>query len=305
MMKARVWLIVGVVSAGAWVAWSGTARDPELGLRSAVPGVTQECGELRSVEFGRYCIARQAGSPSPDVLYYFHGLNDDEKFWLKEVGAPLYARWRSRGVPAPTVVSLSIHRYRWGNFWLLSERNRGSDVSGDLERIAERAMPEVEQMLGHVRGRRLLMGASMGGFNAAQLYLKYGARFSRVALVCPAVTIVSPFASKLDLWAYYWRTSASWYNVLGAVQLVKRVFPTEADYFREAPLTLIDTQLSARSAPLHVSCGADDEYGFDEGSREFVRRAELRGVQAVYQELPVGTRHGVPNGAAVADFFYR
>ena len=270
--------------------------------RPQPPRIREACGDLRSLPFGRYCIARQERSRNPDVLYYFHGLNDDENFWLKELGLPLYARWRERGVDAPTVVSISVHNYRLGNFWLLVDKNDQSTESGYLSRTVLGAIPEVEKILGGVRGKRLLMGASMGGFNAAQLYIHYGHLFSRVALVCPAITTVSPFAPDAEFAAYRERTGASWYNVEGSVHLVKRVLPTEALYQQQAPLNQARKKLNSKSAPLHVSCGSDDEYGFQEGSRVLADVARANGVSVTFQLLPPGTRHGVPHGASVADF---
>ena len=43
-----------------------------------------------------------------------------------------------------------------------------------------------EDVTGLKRGRRFIMGESMGGFNTAQLVMKYPGEFDRAALLCPA-----------------------------------------------------------------------------------------------------------------------
>lgn len=141
----------------------------------------------------------------------------------------------------------------------------------------------------------------MGGFNAAQLYLKRGSLFKRAALLCPAITSISPFATKEEVDAYMKRTGAKPFNVLSAISLAKQFFPTAEEYNASAPLVVADKYLGPDSPPVHVSCGMQDGYGFQEGAKMFADLALDRKVpEATWQELEGG--HCTFDAKAVADF---
>ena len=58
-------------------------------------------------------------------------------------------------------------------------------------------MPALEARFAPRDGHRLLLGGSMGGFNAYLAWVQAPQLFHRVAFVCPAFLPVNPFASRL------------------------------------------------------------------------------------------------------------
>lgn len=278
--------------------WRGWNRAGKASLFCLLIGAlassaqAEECFALKSAR-GRYCVTRTEGSANPDLLYFMHGLNQDEHAWGRRM-EEIPARWTERGVAAPTVVTISF-----GKTWILAEKNT-SARSGLFETVVNEVFPEIEAALGGLRGRRLLAGMSMGGFNATQLFLKRGDLFARVAILCPAITSVSPFAPKAEIDAYVRRTKANFLNVYTAVALAKNYFATAADYAAAAPLTLAEN-LGPASPPAHISCGMQDDYGFQEGAEEFAQIAIARQVpEATWQALEGA--HCTFDGATVADF---
>src|SRR5262249_10145204 len=123
-----------------------------------------------------YCVTRTEGSANPDVVFYLHGIFDDENRWSTEdLALGIQSRWKDSGVQAPTVVAVNF-----GRVTLLTEKNE-SKLSGLLDVFLNDSIPYIERTHALAGGRRILYGESMGGFNALQAYLKAPELFSRVA----------------------------------------------------------------------------------------------------------------------------
>jgi pimeloyl-ACP methyl ester carboxylesterase len=226
-----------------------------------------------------YCIHKVATSTNPDVLYYLHGLNGSQYEW--EDGpfySQIYALW---GNQAPTVVSIT-----YGSIWLLAQTN-GSGLSGLYDNFVNTALPGIETANSLHPRRRLLFGLSMGGFNAAELYLKNPTLFAEVALACPAITTVGPYDGSNAIDDYIHRTHASAGDVDEAIYVSESYFPTEADWLKAAPLTLVNN-VNASFPPLYVSGGLQDQYGFFEGASQFVSAVNAHGGKANWNPLQGG-----------------
>jgi len=286
---------------------AGPAVDslPGFDLPSARPAFTHpkktrlvtECEQFsKPVEWG-YCLSRTEGSQSTDLLYYLHGKGGNKRGWTDRHNftAVIQDRWEGGGKQAPVVVAISF-----GKFWLLSEKNPSKD-SGLLDFIVDYAMPYIEQKkLGGKIGARQLIGESMGGFNASQLVLKHPELFSRAALVCPALGSLSPYDGKQAVEDYIKRTGARRFNVEVVLRLLKAVFPDDASWQTASPLGIGKTLLGSKTPPLHVSCGAKDEYGFFEGAQAFATLARDKGVDTRWEPLSGG--HCAADPAALAAF---
>lgn len=245
-----------------------------------VPNLQVQCYSVSSTRNFGYCIHKMKDSTSTDVLYYLHGAGSSEYEW-QYLGAlsKIYAAW---GANAPAVISVS-----YGATWMLAEKN-GSGYSGLFEHFTENAMPWMEKQLGFTPTHRMLAGLSMGGFNASQLYLKKPGLFSRVAFLCPAMTSVSPYASSADIEAYVTRTNASWAYVNRALYLSQTYYPTSADWDKAAPVALASQVVTADSAPVFVSVGAQDQYGFQEGAKQFYDAIVAKGASAQWSLVDGG-----------------
>lgn len=141
----------------------------------------------------RYCITRQVPQQSSEVLLFLHPKNLNETFWAKTTALhfPFYNQWKKMGRPYPTVISISF-----GPVWFMAPQNQ-SPKSGLLEAFMNVIVPEIEQSIqADTQARKLLMGFSMGGYNATQLLLKYPEKIKRAAIMCPG--IMSDRLFKLD-----------------------------------------------------------------------------------------------------------
>lgn len=226
------------------------------------------------------CVIKTKGSKSKDVIFYFHGKDGDEKTWLENysVTGMLRDYWQENNIDAPTVVSVSF-----GPIWLLVKKN-GTPTGGLLELVSGKILPELNSRFEN-EGKRILLGQSMGGFNAMQLYLEDSLRFDKAAFICPAIGQLSPFASKEKVSDYIERTKASPDKVSDLIRL-SRMFIPDLDFWEEtSPLILADKNLQESSKPIYLSASLQDDYGFYEGSQLFKNIAKRKGVQIDWRPL--------------------
>lgn len=245
-----------------------------------------------------YCISRVEGSKNPDLVYYFHGIDGSEKDWV-EHSIPVREKWAKDGQDAPTVVSISF-----GTVWLLAPHS-GSELTGMLmDFVMKAAIPQIESKLGGVHGRRMLVGRSMGGFNATELYLWYPEVFERVALLCPALSQISPFASDEEFEELIARTGALPTRVNRARDLGRFLFQNEANWRTVSPLLIAPLKVNSRYPKLFVSTGRQDDYGFFDGAEIFADLVHSQGVSEV-EWYPVEGKHCEFDAQALAKFLIK
>jgi pimeloyl-ACP methyl ester carboxylesterase len=236
------------------------------------------CGSKGSYTF---CV-RPSENPSAnrDVVYYFHMAGGDA-----QEGSDFFNRltdtFQKMGVPRPAMVSISF-----GTFWLFS-RTTGSGASL-MNEFTTDAIPSIEAQLGNPSGVRFLVGTSMGGFNAAQIYLTHPELFGRVALLCPALSGVSPYASSEEVFEYVNRTGADYDAVTSASEKAKAFFADERSWNEESPLGYAAEVLTPAHPTLFISVGDIDEYGFAEGAAKFSALAQAKGVPYVTDAVVSG-----------------
>ncbi len=259
-------------------------------LAWAEPATTQNCGQFDMGAEGKYCITVTEGSQNPDVLYFFHGRKKGEKAWMD-------AQWPQRvrqawGLGAPTVVTVSF-----GGNWLLVDKN-SRKRSGLYDVFANRVLPFMEEQIEvfspGATGRRLLMGESMGGYNAAQMYLRMPKFFSRAVLVCPAIATVSPFAGVKASLSYIKRTGASLMKVFIGHMVSRLFMPDHEAWEKNDPLELVQN-IDSSYPPLFVSAGSEDTYGFFEGAEKFAEIAKEKGVDSSFELVEGGHCSFNPN----------
>jgi pimeloyl-ACP methyl ester carboxylesterase len=242
-----------------------------------------QCGsEKTEKQKWSYCIYRY-NNHSQKVVYYFHGLLGDERDWERRSEKEMLAYWKSTGQQSPIIVSISF-----GKSWFLAEKN-SSSKSGLYEIFSQKILPQIQnQFLAIIPEQNILLGFSMGGFNASQLYFKMPHVFSRAALICGAMATVSPHASRKEVEQYIQRTNAQSWRVLVALGLSRTYFPTENDWQKHSPVALAQQYLGPRSSPLYVSNGLEDEFGFHEGNLAFVDLAAKNGADVLSDFYPQG-----------------
>lgn len=255
-----------------------------------------ECVNLTQPLPWSYCKTTTPGSHNRDLLYHFHGRGGSAKTWTdKDYYTELVRQeWTRRGFEPPTVVTVSF-----GPVWLLVEKNQ-SPASGLFEIFNKVVMPTVEKTLPRFSGRRLLVGESMGGFNATQIALKSGDLFAKVAILCPAIIEFSPFSSKEVIDKFITSHKAKPDLIEQLVQVARYFMPEEADWLKTSPLGLAQTNLGWRSPKLYLSCGFYDEYGFYRGTEKFASIAEAKGARVQWRPLYGG--HCATDAVSVATF---
>ncbi len=237
-----------------------------VSLAEAAPPVTT-CKTVNGSPSWDYCISKPAGGSNTDVLYYFHGATQSATTWSQK-RTTYYAQWESKRIDPPTVVAVSL-----GRIWVLAEK-AGNPRGGLLDHFMQQMLPRIEKELGGVKGRRILMGESMGGFNVSQLVLKYPSYWDRAALLCPAILSVSPFASQTEISDYTRRTRASSLYVMGAVSMFQTYFSNDAAWKSSSPLDIGPGAFAGVMPKLLIACGSNDEFGFFEGAEKFADLAK-------------------------------
>ena len=240
-----------------------------------------DCQELTFPVKWKYCIYG-GEDDGARIVYFFHGLGHSEKTWgePKSVGALLRDQWHLDGKKRPTVVSISF-----GPQWLIAPRGNGSKFGGLLEALPLLVIPAVEKKLAKVPDERVLLGESMGGFNASQVAFKLPTLFKRVAMLCPPITEIGPFADEAAVTKFVEETGAKRELVEGAAKLTRAFFPTEEAWAAAAPLNLVAKADAKDVPPLQVTCGSRDEYGFYPGARKFALTGRGRKLNLEWRSL--------------------
>lgn len=204
----------------------------------------------------RFCLSQPA-VPSDTLLVYLHGLGGNERqYYDLDVFRDIHRHLQALG-KEPTVITISF-----GQAWLLTEVP-GSKML--FSKVMDQFLPAMEKSL-QPSGfqHKILLGMSMGGFNGSQILLKRPEAFEKVLLLCPAITAIGPQATDEEVSDYIKRTGAESYRVRLVQAFTKREFPTLEDWNAHAPLTL--AQKAGALPAVYLSCGLNDQYGFQEGA---------------------------------------
>lgn len=231
---------------------------------------------------GGYCIHTPTGEASRDIVYYLHGAQLNEKTWQEDwyYTAQIRKYWKEIGAKFPTVISISF-----GPFWVLAEENSGP-FSGLLDKFTKQVMPMLEQEAGGLKGRRILMGESMGGINSIQLTFKTNL-FDKVAILCAPMAEISGFSSKEEI-EKFMKNSSAWQYYKDAKEnpipkLVgdllegqKLIFPTAEEWAKSDPLVLAKNA-NHLSSPIYLAVGFHDEFVAYEGNEKFAAILKAKG----------------------------
>lgn len=291
MRKTLAWMALALsILTVSTLAQATTLAKNESGLKhscSFVPGT-----------LARYCVTETLGSTNPDVIFYFHCLFGDENNWLL---IPQYQivreRWAQENFQAPTVITIS-----YGPAWLVAPKGE-SPKSGLYEEIRDKVFPYITKKIESERqvplGQKTLLGLSLGGPNAAEFYLHASQTYARVALLCPGLSKISPYASDEEVQAYIDRNNADPAKVYMALSIARDYF-SPLDWEQNSPLKLAPRLMSRKSAELLVFAGKTDSFGFYEGPLAFFEAAQKNGASATFVENEKGHCYFPP--AMLADF---
>ena len=240
------------------------------------PGPSGECGEGPDFKYCLYSAPKGVQDDPDSVLYFLHYADGSERSWGKiPIARVYYSEFRSRGLPAPRVATVS-----YGPYWTLFDKP-GPKSPARFAPFTEKVMPFIEEKLGRPK-RRYVWGMSQGGNNAALLVLKRKDLWSGAVFSCPAFYTFPIFGGPKVFADYVARTHANAETAAWGRGLVADRIAGPEEWAKEDPL--------ARAAeasglpPIYINCTKEDAFGFFEGASRMAQILRERGQSVVFKE---------------------
>jgi len=211
------------------------------------------------------------------VLYYLHGLGDNEQSLVHGGGWSLVEDLRAKGrIGEFVIVTPDGDR----SFYLNSRDGRERYHDFFLEEF----IPAIERKYRArgTRAGRALAGTSMGGYGALRFAFSSPQKFSAVSAHSAALMENLPPGL------------AAAPGIAGTrVSLLGTVFGTPLDrafYERNSPITLARRAAGLGRVKIYFDCGTEDEYGFDAGAKALHEVLDSRRMAHEFHLYPGG--HG-------------
>ncbi len=232
------------------------------------------CSDQRTATGTRFDYCVRTNTESKSLIYFFHGLMGSSSSYKRFMTGPLDPLWEKKGLAVPNVISVSF-----GTQWLLSEAEGGAQL---LKVFKDDVMPSLEKEFQFDQSyKRSIIGMSMGGFNASQVFAKLPQAFERIALLCPAFTTISPWASQAEIDAYIKRTGAYRVLVNVGINLAQKEFVNAKMWDQENPFANL-ARTPALNIPAFVGVGDKDQYGFQEGALTYAEALKSKTDQVEF-----------------------
>jgi pimeloyl-ACP methyl ester carboxylesterase len=192
-------------SAEAASSESGSEASQEEGSVSA-PGFekfTSSCSEIPGVKGDpgltsdsratvKYCIYQNSPTPK-STIWFFHGLGDDQNVFIDPQGSRISYRHFMEQVSEVRIVAIS-----YGLLWMLtpSSVRTQEPQQGTIDVFRNQIIPYVQSLTTLPRPW-VVMGQSMGGFNAAQLCAGAPDLWQKCVLLNSMMPSCDPFTGAL------------------------------------------------------------------------------------------------------------
>lgn len=207
------------------------------------------------------------------VLYYLHGLGDNEQSLLNSGGWDLVSELRSQGKIGEFVILAPSAGH---TFYINSEN--GKVHYEDF--LRKEFMPQMEKKyrVDATRARRGVTGVSMGGYGALRLAFKYPDDFAAVSAQMPA--LINDLPDNMG---------AGGPGAPGA--LLGDVFgsPFNRDYFTRNNVFYFartDSAASLKRMQIYFNAGNNDDYGFEQGAEKLDQLLKSRSVPHEFHIYP-------------------
>jgi S-formylglutathione hydrolase FrmB len=236
-----------------------------------------DCNALQSRILGEtvhYCVMLPPGyetataGHSPrryPVLYFLHGLGDNEQTIFKGGGWDLIQDLRQKGQLSDFLVVTPEGKR---SFYINSAdgRVRYSDF------FIREFIPYIEShySVRRERSARAISGFSMGGYGALRFAFAYPELFSSVSAQSAALLTEPPNQSGLLGAVFGNPIDLRHWNQNSAFVLAKRN----------------RTSIRTSGLSIYFNCGREDEFGFDKGALELHRQLQAEGIQHEYHIYP-------------------
>jgi S-formylglutathione hydrolase FrmB len=238
-----------------------------------------DCNALQSHILGEsvhYCVmlppdydgATAGHSPRRyPVLYFLHGLGDNEQSLFKGGGWDLIQDLRQKGQVSDFLIVTPEGRR---SFYINSAdgRVRYSDF------FIREFIPYIDShyAIRRERSARAISGFSMGGYGALRFAFAHPELFSSVSAQSAALIAEPPQQAE----------SGGLGTVFGS--------PVDARHWDEnSPFVLAKrnrTSIRASGLSIYFNCGSKDDFGFDQGAEKFHRQLQSEGIPHEYHLYP-------------------
>lgn len=234
----------------------------------------ENCGNYN--EF-KYCLYPGTGKNAEKLIYFFHGILGMENIWVNnQTYLKMQTEWSFNPEGRPTVVNIS-----YGRIYLLTPKNERQH-SGILDNWNAESISEFEKKALHlIPKKRYMLGNSMGGHNALNLYIKLYPFFSRLGLMCPAQLLNSPYASREEVEKILPSVESLWPMYLGAMGLMSLYYDENTwDHF--SPFHISATKLK-NLKNIRMILMKEDLYGFTIVNKSWIDFLNKLGGNAEYR----------------------
>jgi len=242
-----------------------------------------ECSVIKSQILARpvrYCAFLPASFDQDKtrrypVLYFLHGLGDNEQSLLNFGGWDVVSELRSKGKIGDFVILAPSAGH---TFYINSEN--GKVRYEDF--LTKEFMPAMEQRyrVENTRASRGITGVSMGGYGALRLAFKYPDQFAAVSAQMPALITDLP----RDIGASMPGSPGSLLGDVFGTPFNRAYFDrNNVIYFART-----DSAASLKRMKIYFDVGNNDDYGFEQGAEELDKLLKLRGIPHEFHVYPGG-----------------
>jgi S-formylglutathione hydrolase FrmB len=270
---ARLFLLTAAFLTLWQVVTLGTASAAQRGECHAAPSkiLTHPVG---------YCVLLPASYDTDvarryPVLYFLHGLGGNQQVLVGSAGMQLVEDLVSqKRIGEFLIVTPSA-----GASFYINSRD-GNERYEDF--LVKEFFPYIEQRY-RIRAERKcrgISGASMGGYGALRLALRFPSLFGSVSAHSAALVDTLPPA-----------LINSPESLLGRVLAGPFGSPIDPAFWqRNSPFTLVRNEPKPTGLAIYFDCGTEDDFGFDQGASAFDKLLTSRGIRHEFHLYPGG--HG-------------
>jgi pimeloyl-ACP methyl ester carboxylesterase len=255
----------------------------------------QKCGLVQTQSHSRYsyCFSE---SDSPATTVFFHGAGENISTASPMVLTDLVANIRHRRLTAPSVLRISF-----GSLTFLSGFRDFATGRSDIDEAHEAVLKLLVQFHRDLSQVDLL-GVSMGGHNAMQVFTRYPNSFRKLVLACPASTNTSPFVSFENWRAYSDSEGAELYKSFSYKAWMQATFILPIFWNTLSPLNYLEKTYTSGKVkqPVFIAAVSDDGFGFHNVLDRIATAFSAKG-HPVLRSLTV-TKHCWIEPGQMADF---
>jgi S-formylglutathione hydrolase FrmB len=209
------------------------------------------------------------------VLYFLHGLGDNEQSLLNFGGWDVVSELRSKGKIGDFVILAPSAGH---TFYINSEdgKVRYEDF------LTKEFMPEMEKKYRAegTRAARGITGVSMGGYGALRLAFKYPDEFAAVSAQMPALMTDLP----KEIGASAPGTPGGMLGDVFGAPFNRAYFDRNNVFY----FARTDSASSLKRMKIYFDVGNNDDYGFEQGAQELDKLLKSRGIPHEFHIYPGG-----------------